>query len=292
MLDQLVLNKYGYYELQDMPSEEELAEWYATQYYQDCPIKSYEKSYTKAEIEYFFNKIEQKFIIVGKLAGPNANRFLDIGCGEGWALSYFSQKGWDITGLDYSAFGCERHNSDCVEFLVQGNVLHNTAMLVKDARTFDCIWLDNVLEHVTDPLALLENIRQLMSPGGVLMIDVPNDFSKVQKELLDRGLVSKPYWFAPFEHVSYFNKDGLLSLCEDANLKCRLVMTDYPIDFALFGALTNYVETSGVGRACHLQRVEIENFLHRQSPEKTNRLYEVMADLGIGREIIGFFILT
>lgn len=44
-----------------------------------------------------------------------------------------------------------------------------------------------------------------------------------------------------------------------------------------------------VGKSCHRSRVEIENLMHRLSPEKTIKVYEAIAELGLGLELIGFF---
>jgi hypothetical protein len=44
-----------------------------------------------------------------------------------------------------------------------------------------------------------------------------------------------------------------------------------------------------LGKGCHQVRVVIENLLHDISPEKTNEFYQALANLGLGRNIIGFF---
>ena len=52
-------NKYGYYELTNKPSEDELEEYYQKKYYQE-EKGSYQSGYSKEEIRYILNKIEQK----------------------------------------------------------------------------------------------------------------------------------------------------------------------------------------------------------------------------------------
>ncbi len=53
------LNQYGFHELIDKPSSEELSEYYKKKYYQDGNIATYRHEYLEEEILYFNNKIEQ-----------------------------------------------------------------------------------------------------------------------------------------------------------------------------------------------------------------------------------------
>lgn len=58
-----------------------------------------------------FNKVERCYKVLEKLIEikmPPKMKFLDVGCGEGWALKYFKEEMWEITGLDYSEFGCKK----------------------------------------------------------------------------------------------------------------------------------------------------------------------------------------
>lgn len=42
------------------------------------------------------------------------------------------------------------------------------------SETFDCIVMCDVLEHLDDPKGALERCRRLLSPGGVMLVQVPN----------------------------------------------------------------------------------------------------------------------
>jgi len=292
MNDLLRINRFGFHELREKPTPEALQEWYAQTYYQETPDTGYEQVYSPEEKAFFNNKTEQKYLVLQNLLPINNGekmRFLDVGCGEGWGLQYFADKGWEVSGLDFSEFGCRHQNPGCLEFVTTGDIYRNVKVLVEKEGQFDCIWLDNVLEHVLDPLDILVDLHKLLSQKGVLMIEVPNDCSAVQHHLLENKTISKSYWIAPFEHISYFNKDGLLAICSEAGLICKDLMGDYAIDLSLFNKLTNFVEQKTTGKACHQQRIAIENFLHDISPEKTNALYRSLANMGLGRQVIGFF---
>lgn len=294
MDDSLQLNRFGFYELKDKPTPEALEQWYAQTYYQETPDTGYEQVYSAEEKKFINNKIEQKYLVLQSLmAIENCNglKLLDVGCGEGWGLKYFTEKSWKVLGLDYSEFGCRHHNPDYLPYVMAGDIYQNLGKLIDEGRQFDCIWFDNVLEHVLDPLAILLDLKKLLSDRGVMMIEVPNDCSVLQQHLLENHYISKPYWVAPFEHVSYFNKEGLLAICAEVGLVCKDFMGDYPIDFSLFNKLTNFSEAKETGKFCHQQRIAIENFLHDISPYKANALYRSLADMGLGRQLIGFFMM-
>jgi SAM-dependent methyltransferase len=278
-------NQHGFYEVKEKPSPEDLQKYYAETYYQTAQ-GSYEKVYSDSEKQYFHAKIEQKHIAARphlSITPGDLPRFLDVGCGEGWALAYFASNGWDCVGLDYSDFGCKSQNPDVVQNLLAGDIYANVTTMIASEEHFDLILLDNVLEHVIDPGALLQSLRKLMKQQGVLIVEVPNDFSPLQQHLLERGHIDMPFWVAPPEHLSYFGPEGLTALAEATGWKVQSLMTDYPIDFNLVNPSTNYIKDRGVGKPCHLARVEIENLLHSISPEKTVALYSAFAALGIGR---------
>jgi 2-polyprenyl-3-methyl-5-hydroxy-6-metoxy-1,4-benzoquinol methylase len=283
------LNQYGYYTLANKPSKDELALYYEKKYYQDS-ANSYEQTYTEAEIRYFQNKIEQKFAVVERaLRSGTRMNFLDIGCGEGWALDYFLKKGWNVTGLDFSKFACEKFNPECSEFLVAGDIYENLNKLIASGRKFELVWLDNVLEHVLEPEQLVNNLHAVLSPGGILVVEVPNDFSIIQQHALKQGLIDREFWIVSPDHVSYFNKEGLSLLFEACNWTPVTFMADFPVDWSLFNADTNYIQDKTKGKNCHLQRVELENLFSTLNHHDLINLYESLAKLGLGRQITGFF---
>ena len=95
-------------------------------------------------------------------------RLLDVGCAGGHFLGVAKARGFDAQGLEYnSAMAAFARVTYGVE-VVQGDVL--TAPL---DGWFDCIHMEDVLEHLEDPLAALERLTGLLAPGGVLIVDGP-----------------------------------------------------------------------------------------------------------------------
>jgi SAM-dependent methyltransferase len=240
---------------------------------------------------YFRAKIRQKFLAAQAVAGtfPKAPRMLDIGCGEGWVLAWFSDQGWEVRGLDYSRYACAHHNPAVADHMQEGDIPENIDRLVSAGEAFHIVWLDNVLEHSPDPSGLLRGCRSLLAPSGVLVVEVPNDFSPLQETVLRRMGRSEPFWIFHPDHLSYFNRDGLATLAAKAGLACRDVLGDYPIDLHLLCPSTDYVADRGRGKECHGARMAFELMADRISPERTNDLYRALGALGLGRQIIAFF---
>lgn len=280
---------YGYFELKNKPGKDELTEYYRNKYYQESN-GSYQNLYSAEEIKFENNKIEQKYSLVQNLLPQNKKlKLLDIGCGEGFCLSYFYKKDWEILGLDFSVHGLATHNPHIEKYVISGDIYDNLKILEEKKSKFDLIWLDNVLEHVLDPLQLLVDCYNLTSENGLLIIEVPNDFSKLQLELKEQKFIDRDFWVVSPDHISYFNKEGLINICKKADWNVEKIIADFPIDFNLFNPNANYIVDKKTGKGAHLQRIKIGNLMHQISVAKANKFYEALADLGLGRQIIAVF---
>ncbi|MBI5540724.1 MAG: class I SAM-dependent methyltransferase [Bacteroidia bacterium] len=292
MSSEIVKNPLGYYEVIPKPSEKELQNYYHDKYYQDN--LKYENSYTLNEVKYLKNRNEQKQFILNNYSGINysSGTILDIGCGEGWTISFFQDLGFNVTGLDYSTHGILTHNPNLAEKIICGDIYENIQQLIKDNKKYDIIWLDNLLEHVIDPLSLLEDCKKLATANTTLVIEVPNDFSTSQMKLLNEGKIPNEFWVVLPDHLNYFSKESLDNISLKAGWTNYYSIADFPIDFFLFNADSNYVIDKTKGKNCHFARVEIDNMFHSISVENTVQYYKSLALMGIGRQIISFYRFT
>ena len=295
--DTLRLNEFGFHEIKHKPSPEELRHYYAQRYYQEN-LTTYLPTYPPEELEHIEGKLRLRHWVLAQLqqsaAGSDAalaggGAFLDIGCGEGWALEYFQRQGWEVLGLDFSSFSLEKFQPALRAHLRAGDLYEELQKLVAVGAQFDVLWLDNVLEHVLEPAELLRQCRALVKPQGALMVDVPNDFSTLQQHLLATGKIDRPFWVVLPDHLSYFNQDGLRNLAAATGWQVAKVLGDQPIDLNLLNPATNYVMNRELGKGAHQARLEQDNFLLRTaSLAAVATYYEGLAGVGLGRSIVAF----
>ncbi|WP_275547208.1 class I SAM-dependent methyltransferase [Pseudomonas sp. Marseille-Q0931] len=96
-------------------------------------------------------------------------RLLDIGCGNGAFLSRAIDMGWQVQGceIDPKAVAtCRSIGIDATE----GDAFHPSLL----EQSFDVITMSHVLEHVTDQPQLLQRAYNLLRPGGMLWLALPN----------------------------------------------------------------------------------------------------------------------
>lgn len=77
-------------------------------------------------------------------------------------------------------------------------------------KKFDLIIMNHVLEHVTNPIKFLKNIKLKLSDNGVIYIAVQNMFKSF-------GNLRK-YWFR-LPHIFYFSSNTLISILSSVKLK-------------------------------------------------------------------------
>lgn len=278
----------GFYQIDPPPTDEELSAYYEQQYFQNG-LGGYELSYTEAELEYNQNIIGDTYSIIEEIQGKNTQKtLLDVGCGEGWTLEYFHKSGWDVLGVDFGDFAIKKYHPHLEKNLIVGDIYENLQKLASQKRSFSAIVLDNVLEHVKDPIGLLELIKKVANKETVFVIKVPNDFSLLQTYLLENNLIEKQYWVAYPDHLAYFTKDSLTAAAHTAGWEVKDILADFPIDFFLLNVHSNYYNDRTKGKEAHTVRTNFTNYLHQHSAEKKRDFFRSMASIGLGRQLIAF----
>lgn len=278
----------GFLEVVDVPSLEELKIFYADHYYQS-ERGNYRKSYPPIEYDYLNLKIAQKAAIIDEIRHENTpGKMLDVGCGEGFALEWFHKKGWRVEGIDHSVDGVAGMHPELQHLVQVGDLFGLLNDRITDGELYDLVWLNNVLEHVAEPVTLLNALRQLISPDGVLVVTVPNDGSKYQEFLLTNGDIPRRFWISLPDHLAYFNYNSLKTTVEATGWVCHDIIGDFPIDFFLLHEGSNYINDPSKGPAAHRARIGFELMLGQLPYDEVNNFYRSMAKVGLGRSLIAF----
>jgi len=123
--------------------------------------------------------------------GPRG-RMLDIGCGNGATLSAFGRlrPAWALAGFEQSESIRSRILS------VPGVTDFWSGSLEAIQGSFDLITLVHVLEHVSRPIPFLAEVRKLLAPDGILLIQVPD-------------VADNPFDMLVADHYSHFSPEIL-----------------------------------------------------------------------------------
>lgn len=97
-------------------------------------------------------------------------RLLDFGCGSGWYAHRMQQRGWKVTGMDFSAHAARQVAERFGLPTLVGSLPHPD---VRDG-SYDVITMGCVLEHVHQPHAVIHGATRALRPGGWLVVVVPN----------------------------------------------------------------------------------------------------------------------
>ena len=282
----LMKNSLGFWEIIEKPSTEELKQYYGKKYFQEVKCDTHE--YSLEELQYLRAKFEQRLAVIQRYIGDRTVTMLDVGCGEGYNLAYSRGIGWSVKGFDFSSAGVQSKNPDCLDALITGNVYQLLAEEASTDNSYDVIWLQNVLEHVIDPIELLETCRTILSPEGIAVVTVPNDYSIAQIAAREYQHINTDFWVALPDHLNYFTSESLCNVAEATGWKCVELLADFPIDWFLFHPGSNYVRDKGVGKAAHRARVQLETIIHQQPIDDVINFWSALAKIGFGRDITAF----
>lgn len=114
--------------------------------------------------------------VTSTLGSASARRVLEIGCANSEWLPYLALKGFEVTGIDYSAVGCEHTR----RLLEQANL--RADVICRDAfdpdpvleGAFDAVLSFGVAEHFEDTRGCISALARYVAPGGVLLTLIPN----------------------------------------------------------------------------------------------------------------------
>jgi SAM-dependent methyltransferase len=213
-------------------------------------------------------------------AHTSGRRLMDIGSGPGYFLEAGRDRGWNVVGFEPSRIAAEYTAARGIAVVND----YFSAGKAGNHGQFDVISLNLVLEHLRDPIGLIEEVRRMLAPHGLLFMTSPNDFNPLQM-LLWRHQGYKPWWVVPRHHLNYFDIASARAFLAARGFKPLHQETSYPIEAFILGG-RNYVGNDALGRECHKERKAFETSLFRHDPALIRRLAESWNSQGIGREFV------
>lgn len=262
-----------------MPSESELQEFYKNQYY-----TSHKPNYVsddRRDSAYLDIAFRDRLRVFERYT--SGRNLLDIGCGAGDFGGFAVRHGWHVTGVEPAPDAARMAGERGCEVFI-GNLAEFTS---QNSDQFDVVHLKNVLEHLTDPRDVLLSVRKCLKPGGLMYLEVPNDFEVMQR--LGAWLNREPHsWVCIPDHVNYFNFASLTKLVRNERFEVIQRSTSFPI-YGLLMLGINFISSKRAGRIAHSIRVGFDLTLERLSLSSLRRLlYRALASCGTGRTVILF----
>ncbi len=98
-----------------------------------------------------------------------SGRFLEVGCAAGSFLNYTRRAGYDAEGVDISAWAARTAKDQFGLTVHEGRLVEVNL----PARSFDVVFLGDLLEHEPDPVVFLQEMRRVLKDDGIAVIKVP-----------------------------------------------------------------------------------------------------------------------
>lgn len=183
------------------------------------------------------------------LVPEGANTVLDVGGGIGASAGYLKEVGKAAHYVVVDLVADQKHPS--VDAAYAGN-LEDTALLEKvkaEQGAFDVILCLDVLEHLTDPWAIIATCHRMLKPGGVIVASIPNARNyrlliplvlKGRFDYAELGLLDRT-------HLRWFTRDTAIELMTSSGLVLEHVQGQFYgqrkklLNILTLGLLKNFI---------------------------------------------------
>lgn len=126
---------------------------------------------------------------------------LEIGSSYGFFLEAARSDGWQPTGIELDA-AAATYGRQKMGLKIHSGTLESE--LTRLEPPYDAIVMFHVIEHVREPILLLQHCRKLLRTGGVLILKTPNIASWIARKTGAYWV-----WLSPPAHVHLFSPETL-----------------------------------------------------------------------------------
>ncbi|MFT5685142.1 MAG: ubiquinone/menaquinone biosynthesis C-methylase UbiE [Myxococcota bacterium] len=155
-------------------------------------------------------------------------RILDVGCGVGFSLQVLAKLLPEAEAIGVEMAGPA---ADKADELPEITVLKQPFMTLElEDDSVDVLCMNHLLEHLSDPRPQLSRAAELVRPGGLIEIEIP------QLEGWARSAFGRWYWcHLPPQHLQLFHLAGLTRLLSESGFSemVKVERTGYPINLTV-----------------------------------------------------------
>jgi 2-polyprenyl-3-methyl-5-hydroxy-6-metoxy-1,4-benzoquinol methylase len=184
-----------------------------------------EHEYQSKDSSYFEEARDEMLKYVPK----ESNTVLDVGCGRG-NFGYLikkerNSKVWGIELDKASALVAEQKLDKVICSAFNCN-------LGLTKKSFDCIVLNDVLEHFSDPDSALIYCKELLTDEGVIVASIPNVryFDNMWNLLVHKDWEYKEWGILDKTHLKFFTKKSIVSTFKNLGYQVNLIQGINPIE--------------------------------------------------------------
>lgn len=161
----------------------------------------------KSEVEKHYNEIsenydrdinlycQKRFFAIAKKF--SRGRILEVGCGTGHVQNVLK----NVVGMDITLSMLRKNKNDVV-------CADAHSIPFKDG-TFDAVYSIDVIEHVQNPLKMIEECKRILKKNGTLILITPNGDMKIALDIAEKlklKLPEGPHKFLKFRELKNLAK--------------------------------------------------------------------------------------
>jgi len=160
-----------------------------------------------------YNGVLAYYQAMACLEHARGESLLDMPCGDGTLTAIMAPKFKRGVGLDASS----KHLALAKKNLPEAEFYEALIEEFETDERFDTITMVNVLEHVTDPIKVLQKAASFLSEQGVLLVHVPNAMAINRRLAVKMGTLTECEELSPFDIqiVGHRRSYSMTTLCEE-----------------------------------------------------------------------------
>lgn len=179
-----------------------------------------EANYKEKDVTYYTHTRDD----LKKYIPSGINRALDIGCSNGnfgLMLKHFfnAKEVWGIEPFEEAALKASSKLDKVINQSVEA------AVQTIQHEKFDCIFFNDVLEHLVEPGQVLKSVREFINPSGIVFASIPNilEFEGLFKILTNRDWKYELSGIMDKTHLRFFTRKSIVRMFNEAGYEIVLL---------------------------------------------------------------------